>query len=48
MNRRIPFLLIRAAAVAVFLILRLAASVWDALSWYRALFWDDHWMKGLG
>ena len=45
MNNRIPFLLIQAAAVAVFL-----GRAWQYLYWdapYRALFWDEAWMKGL-
>ena len=45
MNRRLPFLLVQAAAVSVFL-----ARAWQHLYWdapYRALFWDEAWMKSL-
>lgn len=44
MNKRIPFLLIQSAAVAVFLGRAWQHLIWDAP--YRALFWDEAWMKG--
>ena len=42
---RLPFRLVQAATVSVFL-----ARAWQHLHWdapYRALFWDEAWMKGL-